>query len=186
VVEPISPRTVGEALAAFRAANALDPAAVTARTWTCRIGPVRIRLRNFAWRREAILRHDLHHVLTGYPCTMRGECQMATWEFAAGRFPHPAATLFCLPLVLAGLMSSPRATWFAFRRGRRMRSLYRIAVTDATLDLSLATLAGMVESQFATRPRTHDTAPFLLLVLKAVLLGTAPLILAAIIAAIVW
>jgi hypothetical protein len=50
------------------------------------------------WRRDAITRHDLHHILTGYSCTMTREMQMAAWEFAAGRYRHWAATLFCLPL----------------------------------------------------------------------------------------
>jgi len=58
---------------------------------------------NFSWRRAAIQRHDLHHMLTGYPFTMRGEFQVATWEFAAGRYPHWGATLLLLPLVVSWL-----------------------------------------------------------------------------------
>lgn len=122
--------TLGEALAQFRAANGLDPGAASAPSWRCRIGPVTLRLPNFKWRRHALLRHDLHHVLTGYPCTMRGEFQMAAWEFAAGRYPHAAATLFCLPLVAMGLFWSPRRLWSAFRRGRRARSLYQSEITE--------------------------------------------------------
>jgi hypothetical protein len=150
--------SVGEALAAFRTANGLDPAAATAPTWIVRLGPLRLRLRNFAWRREAILRHDLHHLLTGYPCTARGECQMATWEFAAGRFPHPAATAFCLPLVLLGALWSPRAIWAAFRRGRKARSLYSTAITAALFRSSVAALAAAVEPTSAGGTRC-DEAP---------------------------
>jgi ubiquinone biosynthesis protein Coq4 len=68
--------------------------------------------------------HDLHHAMTGYPMTMRGECLMAAWELGAGRYPHWGATLFCAPLIVAGLFWSPARIRAAFRQGRRSRSLY--------------------------------------------------------------
>ncbi len=99
-----------------------------------------LRLPNFAWRRAAIQRHDLHHVLTGYPCTMRGECLMATWEFAAGPFPCVSATLFCLPLIAVGSVWSPRSIWLAFRRGREGSSHVCVELTEPLLLAPLATL----------------------------------------------
>ena len=95
-----------------------------ASSWTCVIGPLTLRLPNFEWRRRAIRAHDLHHLMTGYPMTMRGEFQMAAWEYGAGRYPHWGATLFCAPLILIGLCWSPRAMWRAWRDGRRSQSLY--------------------------------------------------------------
>ena len=130
-------RTVREALAEFRHANGLADDEATRDWWTCRLGPVSVRLPNFRWRRAAILAHDLHHLVTGYPCTMRGEFQIAAWEFGAGRMPHWAAALFCLPLVVIGLVWSPRQTWLAYRRGRRSRSLHGRNLTDRLLDMRL-------------------------------------------------
>jgi hypothetical protein len=92
--------------------------------WPCAIGPLTLHVPNFHWRRRAIRAHDLHHAMTGYPMTMRGECQLAAWEFGAGRYPHWAASLFCAPLVLAGFLWSPRAIWRAWRAGRASQSLY--------------------------------------------------------------
>jgi hypothetical protein len=156
--------TVGETLAAFRRANGIP--AGEAATWTCDIGPVRLRLPNFRWRRRAVLLHDLHHVLTGFPCTLRGEFQVAAWEFAAGRFPHAGATLFCLPLVALGMLWSPRAIWSAFLRGRRARSLYGIETDDALLALPLGALrARVIMSRRAARPT--DVRAFCLLVAAA-------------------
>jgi hypothetical protein len=114
--------TVGEALIAFRKASGIT--ADESPSWSCRLGPLTLRLPNFDWRRKAILAHDLHHVLTGYPCTMRGEFQLAAWEFGAGPMPHWGATLFCLPLVLVGLLWAPRRMLLAFLGGRRSRSLH--------------------------------------------------------------
>jgi hypothetical protein len=92
--------------------------------WSCAVGPLTLRFPNFAWRRRALAAHDLHHLMTGYPMTMRGEFQLAAWEFGAGRYPHWGATLFCAPLILAGLIWSPVAIRRAWRSGRRSRSLY--------------------------------------------------------------
>ena len=117
--------TVAEALAEFRRANGLAHDADKQSWWTCHIGPLRVRLPNFSWRRKAILAHDLHHVLTEIPCGMRGECQMAAWEFGAGPMPHWGAALFCLPLVFLGVFWSPRRILRAYRAGRRSRSLHQ-------------------------------------------------------------
>jgi hypothetical protein len=109
------------ALALLRQAGAEDDAATC---WSCAVGPINLRFPNFAWRRRAIAAHDLHHLMTGYPMTMRGEFQLAAWEFGAGRYPHWGATLFCAPLILAGLLWSPAAIWRAWRWGRSSQSLY--------------------------------------------------------------
>lgn len=118
--------TAAEALKLYYAANGIEADPAHSSTWTCRIGPVVIRLPNWRWRREAVTRHDLHHVLTGYPCTMSGEMQIAAWEFAAGRYRHWGATLFCLPLAIAGFVCAPRRTARAFRRGLNSTSLYGV------------------------------------------------------------
>jgi hypothetical protein len=135
---PAQSPTFGEALAEFRRANGLSSDESAKPSWTCRFGPLVVRLPNFNWRRRAILAHDLHHVLTGYPCTMRGEFQMAAWEFGAGPMPHWAAAAFCLPLVAAGLFWSPRRMMLAFRAGRRSRSLHGSNATDVLLGMRLA------------------------------------------------
>jgi ubiquinone biosynthesis protein Coq4 len=101
-----------------------------AASWSCAVGPLTLRFPNFQWRRRAIVAHDLHHSMTGYPMTMRGEYQLAAWEFGAGRYPHWGATLFCAPLILLGLCWSPAAIWRAWRAGRRTRSLYGALAGD--------------------------------------------------------
>lgn len=129
--------TLGEALAEFRRANGLSADEASRPFWTCRLGPFSSRLPNFTWRRRAILAHDLHHVLTGYPCTMRGEFQMAAWEFGAGPMPHWCAAAFCLPLIVAGLFWSPRRIWHAYCAGRRSHSLHGSDAIDALLSVPL-------------------------------------------------
>ena len=129
--------TVGEALIEFRKANGLTAGEVSDLWWSCRLGPVSIRLPNFKWRRRALLAHDLHHVLTGYPCSMYGEFQMAAWEFGAGPMPHWGATMFCLPLVVAGLFLTPRRVVRAFLAGKHSRSLHKSDAIEALLTTPL-------------------------------------------------
>lgn len=92
--------------------------------WSFRLGPLLVGLPNFAWRKAAIDAHDRHHLITGYPLTMAGEIQLAAWEWGAGRYPDWRATLFCSPLILAGMLALPRRTWRAYAAGRRSESLY--------------------------------------------------------------
>jgi hypothetical protein len=166
--------TVGEALARFRRANSLPDAEHEQRFWTCRLGAFAFRLPNFAWRRAAIAAHDLHHVLTGHPCTLLGECHMAAWEFGAGSMPHWAATTFCLPLVLAGFLRQPGGTLRAFLGGRASRSLHGSNVPEPLLAgfLSEARREFPAEQRVAT---ISDRAAFAFLVLKATLLTLSPL-----------
>lgn len=116
----------------YRTENALEPP--TSSYWVCRIGPVRLRLPNFAWRRAALDAHDRHHMITGYPLTMAGEIQMAAWEWGAGRYPDWRATLMCGSLVLVGAATMPRRTLRAYRYGRRSQSLHRGTATSPAED----------------------------------------------------
>ena len=140
--------TLAEALAEFRRANGLVHDDDKQSWWTCHIGPIRVRLPNFKWRRKAILAHDLHHVLTEIPCGMRGECQMAAWEFGAGPMPHWGAALFCLPLVLLGLVWSPRRILRAYRAERRSRSLHQFQ--SKAIDDLLAAPLHVARANFGT------------------------------------
>jgi hypothetical protein len=137
-------QSVGGALQAFRTANRLCQNEREARWWIVRADLAALPLPNFAWRRRAIDAHDVHHLLTGYPCTVEGELLIAAWEWGAGRYPHWGATLFCGPLVLAGLLYMPRRIVAAWRHGRRSRSLYRHADLDGLLDMPLAAARDLV------------------------------------------
>jgi hypothetical protein len=170
---------VGEMLAEFRRRNRIPQDDGERAWWTCRLGPISILLPNFRWRRHAVLAHDLHHLLTGYPCTMRGECQTAAWEFGAGAMPHWAARLFCLPLVLLGLLWSPRRTWDAFASGRQSRTLHCTRVDQRMLTAPLDELRGIVQG--SARPESLYRAGFLFaaLVLEATAIVSIPVAAAA-------
>jgi hypothetical protein len=169
-------QTLREAQAQFLSANGLSfDGGEHARAWNCRIGPLTLTLPNFAWRKRAIARHDLHHVITGYECGLVGEFEMAAWEFAAGRFDHVCATAFCLPLVTMGAVASPRRTFAAFMRGRTSETLYGSPVDRALLDMSLQAARHRFAPP-ARRARTADRIAFLILAAQGGAIIAAPVL----------
>lgn len=154
-------------LANLRAAHGIDGTYDATPTWPFRIGALTLPVPNFSWRRAAIQRHDLHHILNGFPFNMRGEFQVATWEFAAGRYPHLGASLLLLPLVFLGMLWSPRAIWRAFMKGRRAASFYRPDLLQ--LDLAaIQTLSTMVAPQSPARPTASDVIVFAGLIMQSI------------------
>ncbi|HVM85918.1 MAG TPA: hypothetical protein VMW18_18635 [Candidatus Binatia bacterium] len=143
--------------------------------WPFRIGPVAVPVPNFSWRRAAIQRHDLHHMVNGYPFNLRGEFQVAAWEFGAGFYPHIGARLLILPLVMLGVVWSPRRLWRAFLRGRRMTSLYRPEMLAADLSaIRTWLLAGDHRAPESRSAGLRDVAHFVILVLQSSAMILAP------------
>lgn len=147
----------------------------SAKRWSfLTLGGITIRLKNFDWRKRAIHCHDVHHLVTGYPCTKAGELQIAAWEFAAGRFPNLYATLFCLPLVSMGALITPQKSFSAFVLGRRSRTLYATGLTVNLLGLRVHELKNKLLP--ATRPLANwkDRLSYFLLVAVSLALLIGP------------
>jgi hypothetical protein len=128
---------VSEARDEYLARNGFSIAAYEDRWVRVKLGPIPIVFPNVASRRRAIRFHDLHHVLTGYPTTVRGEAQIGAWEIAAtfgDRGPrYWAAWLLNSMMTLLGLVIAPRLVVRAFRRGLRCTSLYRLGWSEELL-----------------------------------------------------
>ena len=166
--------TVDAAWAGFREANGLPLGYQDAHHWSVSLGPLKLRLPNFAWRKRAIVAHDLHHLITGYPCTLRGECQVAAWEFGAGRFRHPMATLFCLPLLGLGCLISPLETWRAFHSGCESKSLHHQVLDEDFFKMPLEELKARVGD--GKGGRKGLVLPYLLLVGTSTILISLPVL----------
>jgi hypothetical protein len=76
-------------------------------------------------RNGPIVLHDVHHMITGYPPTWKGEAEIAGWEIASGGCRwHVLYWLDRLSFLLIGLVAAPVSTWRAFERGKGNRNLY--------------------------------------------------------------
>jgi hypothetical protein len=76
---------------------------------------------NTPGRRWGVMRHDLHHVVTGYATDWFGEFEIAAWECATGLGRRPIVWFICVQMLVLGMLISPRRTWRAFQRGKATR-----------------------------------------------------------------
>lgn len=131
---------VREARDEYLGRNGLAVAGYTERWAKIMIGPLPLFIPNTTARKRALPLHDLHHVATEYPTTYRGEGEIAAWELAAGCSDYHAARALDTVAFGIGLVIAPRATYRAFMRGRRSRTLYTGIDPDELLDLSVGEL----------------------------------------------
>lgn len=130
--------TVREARQAYLDENGFTVAAYDApRTEGAFLG-IRFTVPNTPRHRWAIMRHDLHHIATGYGTDLRGEGEISAWELRAGVGP---LGLYVGSIVLIGtlmgLLLAPLRTSRAWRAGARRRSLFHAGGDDADLDALL-------------------------------------------------
>jgi hypothetical protein len=79
---------------------------------------------NTEGRRRAVRIHDLHHIVTGYQTSFRGESEIAAWELASGCWRWPAALALNLAALGIGALIAPRRMVRAWARGRRTSNFY--------------------------------------------------------------
>lgn len=89
-----------------------------------RAGPIPVWFPNVEGRRKAVRFHDLHHILTGYGTTWKGEAEIGAWEVSTGVCPYPAGLLLDLMGLAVGLIINPGGVYRAFLRGRRGDNLF--------------------------------------------------------------
>ncbi len=117
--------TLGEARARLFALGGLGEDGGYGDAWVkLRLWRIPLAFPNTKGRRRAVRFHDLHHILTGYPTTWRGEFEIAAWEVAGGIRRYWVAWLLDLLGFACGLAVYPRATYRAFVRGRHSTNLY--------------------------------------------------------------
>lgn len=94
-----------------------------------------IWLPNTAGRVAAVKLHDLHHVLTEYPTTWRGEAEISAWEVGSGGLHcYFAGWWLDLMNVAQGIVVNPRGVYGGFMRGRKTKNLFATEFDDRMLD----------------------------------------------------
>jgi hypothetical protein len=117
--------TLGEARARLFALGGLGDDGGYGDAWVVlKLWRVPLAFPNTEGRRRAVRFHDLHHILTEYPTTWRGEFEIAAWEVAGGIRRYWVAWLLDLLGFACGLVVFPRAVYRAFVRGRHSTNLY--------------------------------------------------------------
>ena len=109
-----------------------------------RIGEKRIPFLPVLGQHDALMLHDLHHLVAGYDTSFRGEMEVAAWEIGSGgcanRYVFWIDRLFTATL---GILLAPIACARAFLRGKQQCNLYRFDANTA-LRMELAGLRAHV------------------------------------------
>jgi len=94
-----------------------------------------IWLPNTAGRVRAVKLHDLHHILTEYPTTWRGEAEISAWEVGSGGLNRFWAGWWLdLMNIAQGVVIDPRGIYRGFMRGRQTSNLFGGEFSDEMLD----------------------------------------------------
>lgn len=106
---------------------------------------LKVYIPNWDARRRGVLKHDIHHILTGYESIMTGEFQIAAWEIASGCIYCPSAYLLNAGGLVMGLFLYTKKTFQAFMRGCDSISLYRWDISDEDMkSMSISELKKMI------------------------------------------
>lgn len=149
--------TLGEARARLFALGGLGEDGGYGDAWVVvKLWRVPFAFPNTEGRRRAVRFHDLHHVLTEYPTTWRGEFEIAAWEVAGGIRRYWAAWLLDLLGFACGLVVWPRAVYRAFVRGRHSRNLYGDAWDESLLGRRVGEMRRRLRLDAGEVPATRD------------------------------
>ena len=115
----------------YIANHSLCPGASTVEEWLgknwveFRIGQWLVPLIPLWGLKKALRAHDVHHALTDYSTSLKGECELANWELTSGGCRwNLVFWVDRLGALALGLVLYPRATLRALRRGWGARNLY--------------------------------------------------------------
>lgn len=91
---------------------------------------------NFTARKKAVLKHDIHHLVTNYPSTFTGETEIGAWEIASGCKKYWVAWMLDMSGMMTGILFNFWGVLKAFARGRRTKNLYyHIISNEEALDM---------------------------------------------------
>ena len=119
----------------FRLSNFSPDGGYNQRWIKIKVWRVPIWLPNVENRRKAVKLHDIHHVLTEYPTTWRGETEISAWELGSGGLGrYWAGWVLNLWSIAMGLVINTRGIYRAFMRGRQSLNLYAGELSDEFLE----------------------------------------------------
>jgi hypothetical protein len=119
---------------------------------------------NFNSRRKALIKHDIHHLVTGYDTTVKGESEISAWEIGSGCKNYRAAFFIDTSGTMMGILLNFRSVLRAFSRGRKTKNLYHDLFTpEQELDMKIDEIQKHLmldKYPINTRPGIADLASF--------------------------
>jgi len=104
-------------------------------------------------RRKVLLKHDLHHIITGYKSNVIGETEISAWEVASGCNKYWTAWALDFYAMAWGVWFNPLGIFRAFVRGRRSKNLYGNHISDRqSVEMTLLELQTMLKLPNPDKP----------------------------------
>lgn len=88
---------------------------------------------NVEARKKVVLKHDIHHMMTGYPAVMKGEIEISAWELSTGCFRYWVPLTLNTYGMMMGIPFNLKGVWKAWVRGRRTKNLYETNYSNEEL-----------------------------------------------------
>ena len=85
---------------------------------------VYIYIPNFEARKKVVLKHDIHHLITGYEAVMKGETEVSAWELSTGCHQNWVAFTLNLFGLMLGVLFNTKRVWKAWLKGKQTSNLY--------------------------------------------------------------
>ena len=165
--------TVGEARKLyFRLSNFGEDGGYGERWIKVKVWRFPVWLPNTAGRVRAVKLHDIHHVLTEYPTTWRGEAEISAWEVGSGGLhQYYAGWLLDLMNMAQGLIVNPRGVYRGFMRGRQTSNLFDTEFSEEMLQARVGEYREQLrlDQLSIVRPSGADQIAFIVWVVISVL-----------------
>ena len=146
--------TIGETLATFYTEQGIPADGGMSDKWVkLRFGRFYLVFPNMPERKKTVRYHDVHHLLTGYSTSWKGEASIGAYEVAAGCGDYRVAWILDLPIFALGLFIWPKAIFKAFIRGRRASSFYHHTHTyEQILEIKVSEARAILRLDTDTKP----------------------------------
>ncbi|MGL4599808.1 MAG: hypothetical protein ACRCYO_19945 [Bacteroidia bacterium] len=141
-------------------------------------GGLAFYLPNVESRKKAVVRHDVHHLLTGYSGLLAGESEISAWELRSGCWKYPFAFFINLSGMLTGLLFNVPAVFRAWTKGRSTTNLYQLDLTeDEILDTPTEQLKKTIGwTETPEKATLYDYLSFLGFALLGILFALASIV----------
>ena len=118
--------TVSEALLIFYSKYNLDPTGGVDEDFVTIVlfKGVTLYIPNFEARKKIIVKHDIHHLVTGYSALMKGEMETSAWELSTGCMNNWVAFSINTYSMMLGVLLNLQGIWKAWVVGKRTANLY--------------------------------------------------------------
>lgn len=139
----ISDKTPREILQKFYADNNLDEDGGQSKPYVkIEIAPpFHFYIPNLEARRKVVVKHDIHHLLTGYETNVAGESEISIWEVVSGCGKYWIVFFIDVPGSMLGFGFNLPKLLKSFARGRRTGNLYHDKyTTEQALDMKVGDL----------------------------------------------